>query len=61
MGGRDVDARDAFGCSALHYAARRGATVSCLLLIKHGAQVSRNAATLTSSAFAKSILCHILE
>ncbi len=39
MGGRGVDHRDAFGRSPLHYAARRGATVCCLLLLKHGAQV----------------------
>jgi hypothetical protein len=34
MKGKEVNATDSFGCSPLHYAAFRGATVSCLLLIQ---------------------------
>ena len=37
MDGKGVDDRDAFGCSPLHYAAYRGATVCSLLLLEHGA------------------------
>ena len=34
MKGKEINASDSFGCSPLHYAAFRGATVSCLLLIQ---------------------------
>ncbi len=34
--GSDVDVKDEFGSTPLHYAAYRGATVSCLLLLQKG-------------------------
>jgi len=34
MGGQQIDERDCFGCTPLHYAAYHGATVSCLLLLQ---------------------------
>ena len=34
MDGQKVDEPDSFGCTPLHYAAFRGATVSCLLLLQ---------------------------
>ncbi len=40
MGARGVDDADNFGSTPLHYAALRGATVSCLLLLRHGADVN---------------------
>jgi hypothetical protein len=36
MDGLKVDEPDVFGCTPLHYAAFRGATVSCLLLLQVG-------------------------
>ena len=39
MAGKEVDARDQFGSTPLHYAAFRGATVCCLLLLEKGADI----------------------
>lgn len=41
MEDRNVDEADEYGSTALHYAAYRGATVCCLLLISKGADVNR--------------------
>ncbi len=35
----NFDVADAFGRTPLHYAALRGATVCCLLLLRHGADI----------------------
>ena len=40
MGGKGIDEPDEFGCTALHYAAYRGATVFCLLLLQNGANIN---------------------
>jgi ankyrin repeat protein len=39
MNGKQIDNVDAYGCSPLHYAAYRGATVCCLLLLEKGADI----------------------
>ncbi|TRY73067.1 hypothetical protein TCAL_13884 [Tigriopus californicus] len=41
MADQNVDEADEYGSTALHYAAYRGATVCCLLLISKGADVNR--------------------
>ena len=40
MGSKRVDEPDEFGSTPLHYAAYRGATVSCLLLLQKGADIN---------------------
>ena len=40
MKGQRIDEPDVYGCTPLHYAAFRGATVSCLLLLQVGSSIS---------------------
>ena len=40
MKGKNVDLKDEYGSTPLHYAAYRGATVSCLFLLQNGADIN---------------------
>ena len=59
-----ITQKDMFGCSAFHYAALRGATVCCLLLIKKGSNINdldnKGNSPLSNAVFGKHDSCALM-